>query len=93
MVLMAGRVFFLTQFIKSYGCLFEEAISYIFLSKNLHLASLIFDLKAFQSTRSSHWQYLLRLFVYFWFHYSLECLVIYLGLEYLVYVFLYTRDN
>ena len=48
---MEGRVFFLTQFIKFQGRLFEVAISCIFLSKNFHLVSFMLDLKDFQSSR------------------------------------------
>jgi len=51
MISIVGRNFFFTQLIKFYSCLFEDAISCIFLSKNLHLASCIVDLEAFQFNR------------------------------------------
>jgi len=47
MVLIAGRDFFFTQFIKSHSHLFKDMISCIFSSKNSYLASHIADLKFF----------------------------------------------
>jgi len=43
---MVGRFFFLTQFIRSHGLLFEEAISWILLSKNSLFATQMFDLNS-----------------------------------------------
>jgi len=61
--LMVSRDFFLTQFIRSQGLLFEEAISNIFLWKNFLLAVWIFDLNSFQCWILPKAQYLFRLVV------------------------------
>jgi len=53
--------------------------------------ALIANLKFFQLARSPSLQYLVRLLVQFWFHYSFEYLVMHLGLECLVYAFSYTE--
>jgi len=91
-VLMAGRAFFFTQFMRSHDCLFEETILYIFSSKNFFLASCIVDLYAFQLSISCSW-YLLRLSVHSWFHYSLEYLVMYFSLECCIHTFSNTWVN
>ena len=78
---MAGRDFFLIQFIRSQGLLFDEAISYILLSKNFLLVSFKVDLYAFQLGRSSYALYLLRPSVQSWFYHALECFVMRLVLE------------
>lgn len=51
MVSMAGKDFFLTQFIRSQGLLFDDTISYILSSKNFLLVSFKVDLYAFQLGR------------------------------------------
>ena len=48
MALIARRFFFLTQFIRSHGLLLDDAISWIFSSKNFLLASWIATLNTFQ---------------------------------------------
>jgi len=47
-VLMAGNNFFLTQFMRSYSCLFEVVISCILSSKNFLLTNWTDVLKVFQ---------------------------------------------
>lgn len=91
--LMAERNFFLTKLMRSHGCLFEKAISQIFLLKNFFFACLIEDLYTFQLSIFPCSQYLLRLSVYSWFHHSLKCLVICFCLEYCVHVFPNTRAS
>jgi len=61
---IASKNFFLTQFIKSHGLLFDDTISYILPSKNFLLVSHIVNLYSFQLCRSPSLQYLLRLVVY-----------------------------
>ena len=78
---LAGRVFFLTQFIRSQGLLLDEAISWILLSKNSLLAMHTIDLNSFQCLRSPDSQYLLRPSVQSWFHHSLEYFVMRFCLE------------
>ena len=72
---IVGRFFFLTQFIRSYGLLFEEAILWILLLKNSFFATQVFDLNSRQYSISPVLRYLFRLSVHTWFYYSLECFV------------------
>ena len=75
MASIAGRDFFQTQFIRSYGLLFEDAISRIFLLKNSFLDFRIVDLKFFQLSILLSDLYLFILSVQSTFYHSLECFV------------------
>jgi len=90
--LMVGRNFFLTQFIRSQGLLFEKVILNIFSLKNFLLAIWIFDLNSFQCWMSSEARYLFRLVVQSELYYSLECFVIHFILEWVCYALLQMVD-
>ena len=72
---MVGKDFFFTQFMRSQGLLFEEAILYILSSKNFLFAMWTFDLNSFQCWMLPEVQYLFKLSVQAWVHHSLEYLV------------------
>ena len=63
-VSIARRVFFLIQFMRFYGLLFDNTILCIFLLKNFLLTLCNIDLYVFQLGKSPYSQYLLRLLVY-----------------------------
>ena len=81
MASIAGKDFFLTQFIRFQGLLLDDAISCIFSSKKSLLAEYMFALNSFQYCMSPETRYLFRLSVHSEFHHSLECLVICLSFE------------
>ena len=60
MDLMADKDFFLTQFIRFQGFLFDDAILCILSLKNFLLVTHIVDLNFFQCCRSPDSRYLLR---------------------------------
>ena len=74
---IAGINFFPTQFIKSQGLLFEDAISYILSLKNFFLVDYITALNSFQCWRSPDAWYLLRPMIQSWFHHFFECFVMF----------------
>jgi len=78
---MAGRDFFLTQFVRSQGLLLDVAISYIFSSKKFLFTEHTFALNSFQYCISPKVWYLFKLLVHSEFHHSLECLVMCLSFE------------
>ena len=87
-ILTAGSLHFLTQFINFHGPHFLLAISVILSSKNIHLDFLTIFLKSFQFLRLWDCWYLSRFLQQSLFYHTLECLIILTVLEYLNQIFL-----
>ena len=73
--MIAGSLYFLTQFISFYRSYFSFIISSILSSKKICLDFLTVFLKSFQFSRLCICQYLFSVLQQFSFHQALECLV------------------
>ena len=78
---IAGSFYFLIQFIRFWGCLFFNVISWIFLSKNECFVSLTNPLNFFQSSSDLDVQYIFNLVLHSLFYHALDYLVMLAFLE------------
>ena len=83
MDVIAGSLYFLIQFISSYGPYFLLVILSILLSKKTYFVFLTVFLNFFQSSKLQDCWYLLISLQQSLFYHTLECLVILIFLEYL----------